>query len=287
VTWDEDRPICGDGPRRISRTQLTSTPRGRDFGSFQSLGGSDSFSGQAQRVNAAILYALAAGAANVAGGLVITTASPRGRNTQRLLIAFGAGFMLAVAMLAMLPHALEGGVNAAVGVLVGYLLVHLTQHVLTPHFHFGEETHHVDEHVGISALLGLLLHTFFDGVAIASGFAVGSAVGMLVFVAILLHKIPEGVTVASVMMASGNSRRGALLGVVALGVSTVVGVFLTDVIAPLQTYGLAVSAGVTLYVAASNLIPEVQKERSWSAALSVFFGVALFYAAWLMLGGEA
>lgn len=241
-------------------------------------------------MSAALLYALAAAGANLVGGLVITSASPRGKNTQRLLIAFGAGFMLAVAALAMLPHALEAGRGAAAVVLVGYLLVHLTQHVLTPHFHFGEETHSHEMRsrwVGIIALLGLLLHTFFDGVAIASGFHVGSTLGSVVFLAILLHKIPEGVTVASIMLASGNSRRGAILGVLALGVSTVAGVLLTTQVAFLATHGLALSAGVTIYVAASNLIPEVQKERSWASAVAVFSGVAFFWLAWTLLGGQA
>ena len=237
-------------------------------------------------MNAALLYALIAAGANLAGGLVITTANPGGRVTQRLLIAFGAGFMLAVALLAMLPHALEQDASAAVTVLLGYLLVHLTQHVLTPHFHFGEETHHdamIGRWVGVIALAGLLLHTFFDGVAIASGFGVSTSLGGLVFLAILLHKIPEGVTVASIMLASGNTRARALGGVLLLGATTVLGVLVTNHLEALQRHGLALSAGVTLYVAASNLIPETQREGSLLVALSVFFGVASFYAAQLLL----
>lgn len=234
-------------------------------------------------MNTAVVYALVAAGANVLGGLVITTASPRGRATQRLLIGFGAGFMLAVAILAMIPHAvIEAGEPAAMGILVGYLLVHLTQHVLTPHFHFGEETHDhamVGRWVGITALLGLLLHTFFDGVAIASGFAVSSSLGLLIFAAILLHKIPEGVTVASIMLASGNTAAGAIAGVALLGVSTILGVLLTEWVAPLAEHGLALSAGVTLYVAASNLIPEVQKEQGVRFAASVFLGVLTYYVA--------
>ncbi len=232
-------------------------------------------------MNAALLYALAAAGANLAGGLLITAARPRSAEAQRMLIAFGAGFMLATAFVGMLPEALEGH-GGALAVLIGYLLVHLTQHVVTPHFHFGEETHHhemVGRWVGITALVGLLLHTFFDGVAIASAFGVGAWLGMLVFVAILLHKIPEGITVASIMLASGNSRRRAIGGVALLGASTILGVLLTSYIAVLADYGLALSAGVTLYVAASNLIPEVQGGRSWKLALAVFGGAGLYLLA--------
>lgn len=240
------------------------------------------------RLNTVLVYALIAAGANLVGGLLITNSPIRGRVPQQSLIGFGAGFMLAVAFLAMVPHALEGGNDAAVAILAGYLLVHLTQHVLTPHFHFGEETHDhamVGRWVGLSALFGLLLHTFFDGVAIASGFRVDASLGILVFTAILLHKVPEGVTVASIMVASGNSRGRALGGVVLLGVFTVLGVLLTSYMGPLERHGLGLSAGVTIYVAASNLIPEVQKERKLHFAGSVFLGVLSYYLASLLLQG--
>jgi zinc and cadmium transporter len=239
-------------------------------------------------LSTALWYALAAAAANLLGGFVITAASSAGRATQRLLIAFGAGFMIATALVGMIPHAMEGGESAILAVLVGYLLVHLTQHVLVAHFHFGEETHSdemVSRWVGITALLGLLLHTFFDGVAIASGFHVGQWLGLLVFVAILLHKVPEGVTVASIMLASGNSAKRAIGAVALLGLSTVAGVVLTEYVRILETTGLALSAGVTLYVAASNLVPEVQKKRSLASALAVFLGAGLFYWTYLLVRG--
>lgn len=235
----------------------------------------------------ALLYALLAALANVAGGVLITAGAPRGRGSHRLLIAFGAGFMLGVVFLAMLPHALEQSSGSFVALFVGYLLVHLTQHVVTPHFHFGEETHSeamVGRWVGVAALLGLLLHTFFDGVAIASGFGVGNSLGLLVFTAILLHKVPEGITVASVMLASGNSRGRALGGVAVLGLSTILGVLFATQVEALREHGLALSAGVTLYVAASNLVPEVQKERGWATASTVFLGVAMFALAQFALG---
>jgi ZIP family zinc transporter/zinc and cadmium transporter len=239
-------------------------------------------------LSTALWYALAAAAANLIGGFVITAASATGRITQRLLIAFGAGFMIATALVGMIPHAMEGGETAAVAVLVGYLLVHLTQHVVLAHFHFGEETNHdemVSRWVGITALLGLLLHTFFDGVAIASGFSVGRWLGLLVFIAILLHKVPEGVTVASIMLASGNSAARAMGAVALLGLSTVLGVILTSQLRILASTGLALSAGVTLYVGASNLVPEVQKKRSLASAMAVFLGAGLFYVTYLLVRG--
>jgi zinc and cadmium transporter len=186
----------------------------------------------------------------------------------------------------MMPHAFARGAGGAVGILVGYLLVHVTQHVLTPHFHFGEETHReamLDPWVGTAALLGLLLHTFFDGVAIASAFQVETSLGLLVFMAVFVHKVPEGVTIASIMLVSGNSKRQAMAGVVLLGASTLAGVLLTSWMEPLARHGLALSAGVTLYVAASNLMPEVQKDNDRYSGGAVFLGVLVYLLARLLL----
>lgn len=192
-------------------------------------------------------------------------------------IAFGAGFMLAVVLIDMVPEVIAADRGAAPYVLLGYFAVHLAQHVLVPHFHFGEETHRVSRSAGISALIGLLLHTFFDGVAIASGFMVSPSLGILLFVAVFLHKLPEGVTMASLMLAGGQSKGRAVAAASTLGLATVAGVLLTEYTAPLATHGLAIAAGVTLYVAASNLVPEFQAKRVWWMPLAFFGGGAMFF----------
>jgi ZIP family zinc transporter/zinc and cadmium transporter len=162
-------------------------------------------------------------------------------------------------------------------VLVGYLLVHLSQHTLTPHFHFGEETHAVSRKAGVSALVGLLLHTFFDGVAIASGFAVSSELGLLLFIAIFLHKLPEGVTISSIQVAGGTTPARALGSAALLGAATVLGVLLTEYVGFLVEHGLALSAGVTIYVGASNLVPEFQGKRGWKLPAAFFLGAGTFF----------
>ncbi len=168
-------------------------------------------------------------------------------------------------------------VGAGVTVLAGFGLVHLTQHVFVRHFHFGEETHHVSPQVSISALVGLLLHTFVDGVAIASAFLISQQIGFLVFVAIFLHKLPEGLAISSLFLAAGGSRRAALGAAALIGMATIAGVLATDSIAPLARYGLALSGGVTLYVGACNLIPEFQGKSGWWHNVAFFGGCALYF----------
>jgi zinc and cadmium transporter len=230
-------------------------------------------------------FAVAAALGNVVGALAVVRHERRSLQFIDACLAFGAGFMLAVALLGVMPEVLRDSAGAAIYVLLGYLAVHLAQHVVTPHFHFGEETHRVSRSAGISALLGLTLHTFFDGVAIASGFLVSGQLGVLLFLAVLLHKLPEGVTIASVMVAGGQSRGRAIGGAVALGAATVLGVVLTERMAPLARHGLAISAGVTLYVAASNLVPEFQAKRGGYTALAFFGGALAFFIAERLLEG--
>ena len=225
-----------------------------------------------------LVFALVAAAANVAGGLAVTRSARRGLKVIELFVAFGAGYMLAVAFAEVLPEAFAmGGSRAAFYVLLGYLLVHLSQHTLTPHFHFGEETHRVSHSAGVSALVGLLLHTFFDGVAIASGFAVSTELGLLLFIAIFLHKLPEGVTISSIQIAGGTAPRRALASAGLLGVATVIGVLATDYVAFLAEHGLALSAGVTIYVGASNLVPEFQGKPGWKLPFVFFVGSGVFF----------
>jgi zinc transporter ZupT len=220
---------------------------------------------------------VAAAAGNVVGALAVVRHLRGSLRAIDACLAFGAGFMVAVTLVGVLPEVLDGRASAAVYVLCGYFAVHLAQHVFTPHFHFGEETHRLSPTAGWSALLGLLLHTFFDGVAIASGFLVSSRLGVLLFLAVLLHKLPEGVTIASVIVAGGQTGERAVAGAALLGGATIVGVLLTELIEPLARNGLAIAAGVTLYVAASNLVPEFQAKRGWPTALAFFGGAVGFF----------
>jgi len=227
-----------------------------------------------------ILLGLTAAAANIFGGAIIVQKNWQ-RSYLRYFVALGAGFMLATAIVEIFPASLElTGKNAAFLVLVGYLLIHFFEHTVTPHFHFGEETHaeqFVHAHKGYSVLLGLIIHTFFDGIAIASGFIISNWLGWIIFLAIFLHKIPEGFTIASVMLASGRSRKVAWGASIALGGATLAGVLVMAVLRHQVKFGLPLSAGVTIYVAASDLMPEVNREPGAGMAVLVFLGAGFLF----------
>ena len=256
-----------------------------------------------------LFYGAMVAAANVLGGVLLARPGSTLRNTRLLkyLVASGAGFMLAVIFVEIVPESVElwvkrsGGASISHGVLgattlllAGYLLIHLFEHTIAPHFHFGAETHPealVRPSAAYTAIGGLSIHTFFDGVSVAAAFLVDRKVGLLVFVAILLHKVPEGFTAASIMLASGRSAARALGATLIIGAATLAGVLsvalLQARVSEAVVYALPFSAGVTLYVAASDLIPEVNhlEEKNPLVSIVVFVGVALFYLLHLLIEG--
>lgn len=245
------------------------------------------------------IFGLLAGFANVLGGLILfpSRLHTNYRAYLKYLLALGAGFMLAVTFFEILPKTIliwqrsgEGAGESLsvpmVLLLSGYLATQFFEHTIAPHFHLGEEvesSEFIPQRSAYSAVGGLLVHTFFDGVSIAAASQIGVNVGFLVFVAVLLHKFPEGFTVGSMILAAGKGRREVLIATTAIGLTTFIGVVLYHLIGSslgiTAAYALPVASGVTLYVAASDLIPEVNHHggRRPMVSISVFAGVALFF----------
>ena len=219
-----------------------------------------------------------AGLANLFGGAIVA-ARPWSRTFLAYFIALGSGFMLATAITEMVPESLHLAPRTApLLILLGYFIVHVFEHSWPAHFHFGEETHHdefLNTSVAYTALGGLAIHTFFDGVSIASGFLISNWLGTVIFGAVFLHNIPEGFTIASIMAAAKKSRSAGLWAAAVLGLSRLAGILAMALAQDFVSYGLALSAGVTVYVAASDLIPEVNKKPGPKIALTVAAGVGL------------
>jgi zinc transporter ZupT len=255
------------------------------------------------------LFGLLVALANVLGGLVLFPAKIK-RNYKKLLkylLALGAGFMLAVTVIEVLPktvqiwqkpefapHAGELLYVPMLLILAGYLLTQFFEHTIAPHFHLGEEVHTdhlIPTRSAYTAIGGLLIHAFFDGVSISAAAQVDANLGILMFVAIFLHKFPEGFTIASMVLATGKNFREVLIATTLVGLTTLVGVlgfyFLGSQIENAVAYALPLAGGVTLYVAASDLIPEVNHHggKNPLVSFSVFAGVALFFLFHFVLHG--
>jgi zinc transporter ZupT len=231
-------------------------------------------------------FGLAASFANVAGGWIISSRPALRHAVLNGLLSLGAGFLLAATIGEVLPRSIRLNTAAPAIILAGYLFVHLVEHTISTHFHFGEETHPeqvLDTRKAFSALGGLVLHSFFDGALIGAALWISLRLGILMFMAIILHKIPEGFTAASIMLASGRGTRAVTTATLAIGLSTLAGVLSIGFSQSFAHNALPFSAGVTLYVAASDLIPEVNKESGVAVSVGVFLGVVFFFLSELLL----
>ena len=247
-----------------------------------------------------LIFGLAAAFANILGGLILFPSQihKNYKKFLKYLLALGAGFMLAVTFFEIVPKSVliwqkinpAESENLAVPMillLVGYLLTQFFEHTIAPHFHLGEEVHRGDHLISTSsaytAIGGLLIHTFFDGVSISAAAQVDFRVGILVFIAVFLHKFPEGFTIASMVLAAGKGRKEVVLATSLIGLTTLLGVlifyFIGASIGFTVAYALPIACGVTIYVAASDLIPEVNHHggKRPLVSMSVFAGVALFF----------
>ncbi|HKY49931.1 MAG TPA: ZIP family metal transporter [Candidatus Limnocylindria bacterium] len=229
-----------------------------------------------------LLLGLAAALGDLIGGAIVAVPRRIGDRTLTLLMALGAGNLLGVSVVELIPESInEVGEAAPLYILAGYLLIHFFEHVFAPHLHFGEETHEdsvVDTHVSSTAILGLGLHAFMDGVAIGSAFIASPALGTIVFAAIMLHKLPEGFTIASVMKATGAGRRGTLGAAALLSVATFSGVVATGLLSGFAGPALALATGSVLYVGATDLMSEANKEFGILNPLMVIIGIGMFFA---------
>lgn len=247
-----------------------------------------------------LLLGILAASANGLGGLILLPSKLHQtyRHYLRFLVALGAGFMLAVVFIELTPEIFEIWQKMAtpnspepyiypmVLFLAGYLLTQFFEHTIAPHFHLGEEVHAeamISSTSTYTALGGFLISTFFDGVSIAAAAEVNFTTGLLVFIAVFLHKFPEGFTTTSLVLAAGKSWKEAFLATNVVGLTTLVGVLgfvlFGKALGISVAYALPVASGVTLYVAASDLIPEVNHHggKHPLVSLFVFAGVALFF----------
>ncbi len=240
-----------------------------------------------------IILSIIAAGAQIGGGMLALRAKRFPHSWERTLLALGAGFLLALVFVDLIPESFRLTNNpdhAVIAMLLGFSVLHFFEHTLVQHFHFGEETH---QHAGVShssalgAVGGLTLHAFFDGMAIAAVTSAKPTMGILICVAVLLHKIPEGLTVASVMMLGNHSKKETMNAGFTLGISTILGALLVFFFVTFNEeligFLFAFSAGAALYVGACDLIPEINKTRGRKAPILVFLGMMLFYLGKLAL----
>jgi len=202
-----------------------------------------------------------------------------------ILIGLSAGALMGGAFLHLLPEAVEKSDRLDIYflVLVGFILFFLVEKVLHwRHCHKGQCDVHTFHYMN---LVGDSLHNFIDGLIMAASFVVSLPLGITTTIAIAAHEIPQEIGDFGVLLYGGFSKRKAILMnfVVALTAvfGGIVGYFISNLVEDVVLYILPFAAGGFIYIAATDLVPEIRKEldmRKYMATLLVFIcGILLMW----------
>jgi zinc transporter, ZIP family len=235
----------------------------------------------------AILVSASAFVSALVGGLLALRAVGR----VGMIIAFGAGIRIGAAYFDLIPESVDhlGGsldlamVFTAVGFLAFYAIEKLTAlhvgHETAAELDHGEAAH---RHVGFIGAVGMSLHSFLDGVALAAGLAVGGGLGLVIAFVVVIHRFSDGIGIVSLLLASHTPRAEIIRWVTLVAVAPVVGVVIGLILpVPDTALGamLAIFAGFFLYIGAAELLPEAHRShRSDWVVIATLVGVVAIYA---------
>ena len=210
-----------------------------------------------------------------------------------VLIGLSAGALMGGALLHLLPEAVEKSnkLDVYLLVLVGFILFFLIEKVL--HWrHCHKE--HCDVHTfHYMNLVGDSIHNFIDGLIMAASYVVSLPLGVTTTIAIATHEIPQEIGDFGVLLYGGFSKRKAILlnFVVALTAvfGGIVGFFISSLVEDIELYILPFAAGGFIYIAATDLVPEIRKEldmRKYMATLLVFIcGILIMWITKVLFEG--
>lgn len=205
------------------------------------------------------------------------------------LVSLSAGTLLGGAFFHLLPEAIELGAGIQtvfLYVVLGILFFFILEKVMCwRHCHVPTSEHH-PHHLGMMNLVGDAAHNFFDGIVIAGAFLAGTEVGIATTLAVVLHEIPQEIADFGVLIHAGFTRKKALMlnflialmAMLGAAITLLIGTQINSFIAPV----IAFTAGGFIYIATSDLMPELKKEigplKSLNQLLIIVLGVVL---AWL------
>jgi zinc and cadmium transporter len=210
-----------------------------------------------------------------------------------ILIGLSAGALMGGAFLHLLPEAVgkSTGLDVYLFVLFGFILFFLIEKVLHwRHCHKGECDVHTFQYMN---LVGDSIHNFIDGLIMAASFVVSIPLGITTTIAISTHEIPQEIGDFGVLLYGGFSKKKAIVlnFVVALTavLGGIVGYFVSSLIENIVLFILPFAAGGFIYIAATDLVPEIRKEldmKKYMATLFVFIcGILIMWVTKVVFGG--
>ncbi|MEK6817768.1 MAG: ZIP family metal transporter [Nanoarchaeota archaeon] len=200
----------------------------------------------------------------------IFTFSLKAEKLQKVLIyfvAFSAGALFAGAFLHLIPEVVEKtGFNLRIPIfiLLGIIIFFIIEKIVCwNHCHIPITKKHVHS-FAIMNLVGDMFHNFLDGLVIAASYIVSIPLGITTTIAVVLHEIPQEISDFGILIYGGFSKRKALLVNFATALTAVlgavVGLFLSGFINGIEYMLVPIAAGGFIYIAGSDLIPELHRE---------------------------
>ncbi len=206
-----------------------------------------------------------------------------------ILVSLAAGGLLGDAFIHLIPEAfLSGGDPSRISLLVlaGILLFFILEKILRwHHYHDTEESMHTTKHIGHMNLVSDGMHNFIDGLFIGVSYLVSVPVGIATTVAVFLHEIPQEIGDFGVLIHSGYSTFRALFLNFCIALFALLGVIIAVIVGPaVQGFSEAIlplTAGTFIYIAASDLVPELHKisdpKKSLLQLLFMLIGIGMMY----------
>lgn len=203
------------------------------------------------------------------------------------MVSFAAGTLLGVAFIDLLPEALEGGFKESVPIfiLLGILSFFVLEKFLYwHHHHAGHEQEEVHGFTYLS-IIGDGIHNFLDGALIAISFMNNTALGIVTTIAIIAHEIPQEISDFGILIYGGFSRLKALVYNFLTALTSVIGAlaayFYSGAIENSSIFLISFAIGGFVYIASTDLIPEIHKEKGFKKSLVqlilLIFGILLIW----------
>lgn len=220
-----------------------------------------------------IFFSLLGGIISLIGGFLLLANKKRAKKLTDYATPFAAGALLAAAFVDLLAEAThEGDAETALKfTMIGILIFFLLERFLRWFHHHHEEEDQKKSNPEIPLIvIGDTIHNFIDGIAIAAGFLVSPATGIVVTLAVAAHEIPQEIGDFGLLLSKGMARKKVLLvnffSAIATTVSAVIFFQLGNRLTIPLDIILGLVAGFFIYIAVSDIIPSIHKNEDKKVA---------------------
>lgn len=211
------------------------------------------------------LIGLAAGVFGTgAGGALAFLINRPSNRILSAVLGFSGGIMVAIVSFDLVPEAIEiGGIfTGLAGLVFGAVVIALLDFV-TPHAHFlGNNDRSRFVRTGFLLCVGIAMHNLPEGLAIGSGYAHSSGLGLGLALVITLQNIPEGVAMAAPMLIGGvmpaKIFAATMLAGLPMGLGALIGAVLGSISPAVLSFSLGFAGGAMLYISFDELVPNAQ-----------------------------